>query len=68
MQYQIICMKNRSFWNRILFFVAFFVVAVYCISLVMPNMEKDVSNAPTVYQEVQQQLDEQQAQNQNNIE
>ena len=58
MQYQIICLKNRSFWNKILFFIAFFVVAVYCISLVMPKVEHEVSNESSLYQQIEQQFDE----------
>ncbi len=54
MQYQIICLKNRSFWNKILLFIALFVVAVYCISLVMPVVEKQAYNQATVSQQSQQ--------------
>lgn len=54
MQYQIICLKNRSFWNKILLFIALFVVVVYCISLVMPAVERDASNQAIVNQQTQQ--------------
>ena len=57
MQYQIICLKNKSFWNRILLFIAFFVLAVYCISLVMPDVKKDVSKDGSLYQQIEQQID-----------
>ena len=63
MQYQIICLKNRSFWNKILLFVAFFVVAVYCISIVMPTAKQEVSNTGALYQEIEQQFDQEQQNN-----
>ena len=64
MQYQIICVKNKSFWNRILFFIAFFVAAVYFVSLFMPTVKKDVSNEGALYQQIEQQeFDSQQTQN-----
>ena len=60
MQYQIICIKNRTFWNKILLFVALFVVAVYCISLVMPAKKEEVFGDGALYQQIEQQIDEQQ--------
>ena len=68
MAYQIICLKNRAFWNKVVLFVAFVVLAVYCISLVMPDGKKDLTTDSAVYQEIQQELDadEQSAQQKNN--
>ena len=57
MAYQIICLKNRAFWNKVVLFVAFFVLAVYCISLVMPDVKKDLATDDALYQEIQQELD-----------
>ena len=68
MAYQIICLKNRAFWNKVVLFVAFFVLAVYCISLVMPDVKKDLATDGALYREIQQELDadEQSAQQKNN--
>lgn len=58
MQYQIICIKNRSFWNKILLFIAFFVVAVYCISLAMPEPKSEMAKDGALYQQIEQQLEQ----------
>ena len=56
MAYQIICLKNRSFWNKIVLFVAFFIVVVYCVSLIMPDVQNEASTDGALYQQLEQEL------------
>ena len=56
MAYQIICLKNRSFWNKIVLFVAFFIVVVYCVSLIMPDVQNEALTDGALYQQLEQEL------------
>lgn len=55
MSYQIICLKNRAFWNKIIIFLAFFVALVYVVSVFMPTPQIAVQNDGALYQEIEQQ-------------
>ncbi|MBQ7602600.1 MAG: hypothetical protein IJU58_00435 [Clostridia bacterium] len=62
MSYQIICLKNRAFWNKIIIFIALFVAFVYVVSIFMPAPQAEIQNDGALYQEISQE-DNQTAQN-----
>lgn len=64
MNYQIICLKNRAFWNKIIVFVAFFVALVYVVATFMPAPQAEVKNDGALYQQIQEQTTEQDSQQQ----
>ncbi len=56
MSYQIICAKNRAFWNKIIIFIALFVGLVCVVSMFLPtkNIDNNANSQTTLYQEISQ--------------